>query len=45
MDAAQEEIVKGNVKIAEFMGWKLDNSFPDKGRVWRLGNVVELDTS
>lgn len=34
-----------NTIIAKFMGWKIDNSFPDKGRVWRLNNIVELDTT
>lgn len=31
--------------IAYFMGWRIDNSFPDKGKVWRKGNAVELDTT
>lgn len=35
----------GNVAIAKFMGWKIDNSFPDKGRVWRFNNIIELDTT
>ena len=34
-----------DIEIAKFMGWALDNSFPDKGRVWRKGNTVELDTT
>ena len=41
----QQEIIKGNIKIADFLGWKIDNSFPDKGRVWRKGNVIELDST
>lgn len=41
----EKGIVDGNIKIALFMGWRLDNSFPDKGRVWRLGNRIELDTT
>ena len=41
-----------NVLIAEFMGWQIDNSFPDKGRVWRaqngnveLASTMKFDTS
>jgi hypothetical protein len=41
----KEEIIKGNIMIANYMGWKLDDSFPDKGRVYRLGNSVELDST
>jgi len=35
-----------NILIAQFMGWKVDNSFPDKGKVWRseAGNT-ELDST
>jgi len=32
-------------RIAYFLGWRIDNSFPDKNRVWRLGNNLELDTT
>jgi hypothetical protein len=39
------DIREGNIEIAKFMGWKIDNSFPDKDRVWRLNNIVELDTT
>jgi hypothetical protein len=32
--------------IAEFMGWKIDNNFPDKNKVWRSpGNNIELDST
>ncbi len=31
--------------IAYFMGWHIDNSFPDKGKVWRKGSYIELDTT
>ncbi len=31
--------------IAYFMGWRIDNSFPDKGKVWRKGNCLELETT
>ena len=28
------------------MGWKVDNSFPDKNRIYRsLGKSIELDTT
>lgn len=40
-----EDIVSGNIKIAKFMEWRIDNSFPDKNRVWRLNNTVELETT
>ena len=32
-------------RIAYFLGWRIDNSFPDKNRVWRLGNNLELDST
>ena len=32
--------------IAEFMGWKIDNNFPDKNKVWRSpGNNIELEST
>jgi len=34
-----------DIAIAYFMGWRIDNSFPDKGRVWRNGNSVEMDST
>lgn len=38
--------MKNDILIAEFMGWKIDNSFPDKDRVWRSpGNNIELCTT
>lgn|ERR1035437_6933497 len=42
----KEVIVEGNKLIAKFMGWVIDDSFPDKGRVYRSpkGNI-ELDTT
>lgn len=40
-----QEIINGNVRIAHFMGWRIDNSFPDKDRVWRRNNCIELDTT
>lgn len=36
------EIDSGNLRIAEFMGYELDNSFPDKGKVYRLGRKIDL---
>src|SRR5260221_507927 len=31
--------------IAEFMGWTIDNTFPDKDTVYRLGGRIELKTT
>lgn len=31
--------------VAYFMGWRIDNSFPDKGRIWRKGNAIEVETT
>ena len=40
------DIMDGNILIAQFRGWKLDNSYPDKGRVWRSPKgYIELDTT
>lgn len=42
----QEEILKGNLMIALFMEWKIDNSFPDKDKVYRSpNNDLELTTT
>ena len=42
----KEEQEYGNVLIAKYMGWKIDNSFLDKDRVWRGPNgELELDTT
>ena len=41
----KDEIIQGNILIALFMGWRIDNTFPDKGRVYRLGGHLELDTT
>lgn len=42
----QQDITKGDILIAKFMGWAIDNSFPDKGRVWRSPfNNLEMDTT
>lgn len=42
----KEEQVYGNVLIAKYMGWKIDNSFPDKDRIWRSpSHNIELDTT
>ena len=40
-----ENIIEKNIQFAKFLGWKIDNSFPDKNRVWRLGNRIELDST
>jgi hypothetical protein len=38
---------QANILIAtEILGWKIDNSFPDKGRVYRSpGGALEMDTT
>ena len=41
----QEEKIQLDISIAYFMGWRIDNSFPDKDVVWRLNNHVELRTT
>ena len=41
-----DKLVADNILIARFMGWKIDNSFPDKDRVWKSpGGRTELDTT
>jgi len=45
MDLSEENRVMCDKRIAYFLGWRIDNSFPDKNRVWRLGNNVELDST
>jgi len=45
MNLTKEEIIEGNIYIAKYMGWKIDDSFPDKNRVYRLGNSLEMDTT
>jgi len=34
-----------NEVIALWDGWVIDNSFPDKGRVYRKGAKLEMDTT
>lgn len=41
----KEERIRLDKALAYFMGWRIDNSFPDKDRVWRKGNSVELETT
>lgn len=41
----QSKIISGNTSIAKYMGWKIDNSFPDKGKVYRSSNNLELNTT
>lgn len=41
----KERRVELDKSIAYFLGWRIDNSFPDKGKVWRSGNSVELETT
>lgn len=42
---SKEERVRLDKALAYFMGWRIDNSFPDKDRVWRRENSVEFDTT
>lgn len=44
MNVIEEQIILDKA-IAYFMGWRIDNSFPDKGKVWRKGSFLELDTT
>jgi len=39
-----EEIIASNVQIALYVGYKVDNTFPDKNRVYRLGNKIDMDS-
>ena len=42
----EENQIAGDIKIAKFMGWRIDNSFPDKGRIWKSPEgIIELDTT
>lgn len=42
----KEEVISGNIWIAKSQGWVIDNSFPDKGKVWRSPNgKVELEST
>src|ERR1035437_2737482 len=41
-----EEKINTDKEIALFMGWRIDNSFPDKDRVWRSPKGdIELETT
>ena len=31
----KKEIIAGNILIAKSQGWVIDNSFPDKDKVWK----------
>lgn len=42
---SKEKKIQLDRSIAYFMGWRIDNSFPDKGKVWRNGNRLELETT
>lgn len=41
----KENQVQLDCAIAYFMGWRIDNSFPDKGKVWKKGNSVEFEST
>lgn len=38
------EQTRRNIEIAKMMGYEIDNSFPDKNKVWRLGKKIDLET-
>ena len=40
-----KEIKEKSIVLAKFLGYEIDNSFPDKNKVYRLGNKIELDTT
>jgi len=41
-----EKRIELDKSIAYFLGWRIDNSFPDKGRVWKSPKGdIELDTT
>lgn len=37
--------IESDKAIAYFLGWRIDNSFPDKGKVWRKGSYLEMETT
>lgn len=41
----KEKQRKMDCAIAYFMGWRIDNSYPDKDKVWKKGANIELDTT
>jgi hypothetical protein len=41
----KETKIKIDCAMAYFTGWRIDNSFPDKGKVWRRDKNVELETT
>jgi hypothetical protein len=45
MAKKEKDIIKSNVLIATFMDWEIDNSFPDKDRVYRNRSTIELDST
>ncbi|TXI88439.1 MAG: hypothetical protein E6Q36_05615 [Chryseobacterium sp.] len=42
---SKERQIELDCAIAYFMGWRIDNSFPDKNKVWRKEKNVELNTT
>lgn len=41
-----EKNISGDKALAYLLGWRIDNSFPDKDKVWRSpNNNIELDTT
>lgn len=41
----KEKQIELDKSIAYFLGWRIDNSFPDKGKVWRKGASVEFEST
>lgn len=37
--------IKMDCAMAYFTGWRIDNSFPDKGKVWRRDKSLEMETT
>ena len=46
MKIDEKQKIEINKSIAYFMGWRIDNSFPDKGKIWRSPHGdIELETT
>lgn len=38
------ENLEGNIHIAKYEGYTIDNKFPDKNRIWRKGLSIKIDS-
>lgn len=36
-----EEIKEKSIVLAKFLGYEIDNSFPDRNKVYCLGNIMD----